>query len=224
MKAILIEDRKERQNLFIKEFKFDLNGYEDVLYNATDKKYEKIYEELKKENYHFLNDYDVIISHKSAFEGDNSSIIFRLENFAKNNNKKLIFFSGGIDTVYYYKENEFEHLELNSMIFYSKNLKMFLDELKNNKLHILILAYGKKWKVNIFIEVLDKLAYFIEIKNKDKFLFRNFSKRIELEKLKEFGFDFSFDKKEITKNEMIELKYKLAEYIEEMVKYESYNS
>jgi len=224
MKAILIEDRKERQNLFMKEYKFDLNEYEDVLYNAIDKKYEKIYEELKKENYHFLNDYDVIISHKSAFEGDNSSIIFRLENFAKNNNKKLIFFSGGIDTVYYYKENEFEHLELNSMVFYSKNLKMFLDELKNNKLHILILAYGKKWKLNIFIEVLDNMAKYIQSFEDDEIPFEFFEEDLGLNILKRLGFKKSFEKGVITKNEMIEFKNKLSEYIEEMVKYESYNS
>ena len=224
MKALLIEDRKERQKLFIEKFSINLEDYKDILTNGVDKKYQKIYESIKNENYEILKEFDVIISHKSAFEDDNSKIIYRLKKFSKENNKKLVFFSGGIDGIYYDKENEFEYMELNSMLFYSKNLELFLNEFKENRVNILILAYGKKWKLNIFIEVLDKIAKYIEELEKERGLFDSFYKNTDLEKVEDLGFRINFDNRVITKLEIIEIKNKLSNYIEEMVKYENYNS
>jgi hypothetical protein len=224
MKALLIEDRKERQELFLKEFNLNFENYKNVLLNAIDDKYKEILNFLKNEEYDFLDEFDVIISHKSAFDDLNAQIIYRLENYAKDIGKKLVFFSGGIDSIYYYKENDFEHLELNSMLFYSRNLIYFLDELKDDKLNILILAYGKKWKLNIYIEILDKIAKYIQEMTKDKTLFKIFYKKTNLENLINLGFKINFDKREITKQEMIEIKNKLAYHIEEMLKYENYNT
>ena len=226
MKALLIEDRKERQKLFMEKFNINLEEYKDVLFNSIDEKYQKIYEDLRNENYEDLKNFDVIISHKSAFEGENSKIIHRLEKFSKENNKKLVFFSGGIDGIYYDKENEFEYMELNSMIFYSKNLELFLNELKEDKDNILILAYGKKWKLNILIEFLDTMTKYIMDLDENLFPFpyEYFKEDLELIKLKEFGFKIKFNKEEITKPEMIEIKNNLSNYIEEIIKYENYNS
>ena len=225
MKVILIEDRKERQNRFIETFNFDFKQYQGILFNATDSKYIKINEALKNEDYKVLEDFDIIISHKSAFEEANVQIIHRLENYAKTNNKKLVFFSGGIDSVYYYKEDEFEYMELNSTNFYSNNLKTFLEKLKRNlNPSILVLAYGNKWKLNIFIDILDKIAKYIQDIKKDKTLFKIFYKKNNLEKLEDLGFEINFKNREITKKEMIEIKNKLANYIEEIIRYENYNS
>ena len=223
MKALLIEDRKERQKLFIEKFSINLEDYKDILTNGVDEKYQEIYESIKNENYEILKEFDVIISHKSAFGDDNSRIIYRLEKFSKENNKKLVFFSGGIDAVYYDKEDEFEYMELNSMLFYGENLELFLNEFKENRVNILILAYGKKWKLNIFIEVLDKMAKYIEELNKEKVLFKTFYRETDLEKIENLGFEISFSKKGITKSEMIEIKNNLSNYIEEIIRYENYN-
>jgi hypothetical protein len=42
MKALLIEDRKERQELFLKEFNLNFENYKNVLLNAIDDKYKEI--------------------------------------------------------------------------------------------------------------------------------------------------------------------------------------
>jgi len=217
MKVILIEDRNERQKLFIEKFNFDLEKYNDILFNAVNDKYQEVYENIKMNNFDFLKKFDVIISHKSAFEDDNSKIIFRLEQFAKTYNKKLVFFSGNIDTTSYYKKDEFEYLEINSTILYSNNLKIFLDFLKEDKLYILSLAYGKKWKLNIFIEFVDKISKYIQDLDEDFIPFEFFEDDLELYKLKELGFEIKFENEEISKKDIIEIKNNLVDYIEKLV-------
>ena len=225
MKAILIDDRIERQNSFIKEFNFSLEDYKDVLDNFVDNKYKEIEKNFENNNYSILKDFDIIMCHENAFDNINKSeVIYKIREFAKDNNKKLVFFSGGINISFYKKEYEYEMLKLNDKTLYSNNLKIFLDELRNNKLNILILAYGKKWKLNFLIEYLDNMSKYIQEFEFDDIYFDEFEDDLELNKLKEFGFIVEFDKEEITKDEMLEIKNKLANYIEEMIRYENYNS
>jgi hypothetical protein len=54
-------------------------------------------------------------------------------------------------------KSPFEFLLLNSKTFYSKNLELFLNDTAN----ILTLAYGKKWKVSVLLNVLEQLNIFI---------------------------------------------------------------
>lgn len=225
MKAILIDDRIERQTSFIKEFNFSLEDYKDVLDNFVDNKYKEIEKNFENNNYSILKDFDIIMCHENAFDNINKSeVIYKIREFAKDNNKKLVFFSGGINISFYKKEYEYEMLKLNDKTLYSNNLKIFLDELRNNKLNILILAYGKKWKLNFLIEYLDNMSKYIQEFEFDDIYFDEFEDDLELNKLKEFGFIVEFDKEEITKDEMLEIKNKLANYIEEMIRYENYNS
>ena len=124
-KILLIEDRKERQQLFINETDIDLNKYKDILDNAIDEKYDEIFYKLKANTFDFEN-YSTIISHKSAFDKDNSAMIEKLKDYCKTRKKTLVFFSGGIDENYY-NRSEYELILINSKTFYSQNIKLFLE-------------------------------------------------------------------------------------------------
>ena len=139
-KILLIEDRLERQKLFMDDTKIDLTSYSDILDNITDNKYKILLEQLKNDTFNF-DAYETIISHKSAFHDDNRSILNKIKNHCKFGEKQLVLFSGGI-TANYYDNAEYEFMELNSKIFYSNNLKLFLEDARKNKPNLLILSFG----------------------------------------------------------------------------------
>ena len=165
MRIILIDDNTPRQIGFTKETGIDIDDYKDIIDNYTADKYEKLLESFKNDDYSILNKYDIIITHRSAFDNINSKVLDKLKAICKEQNKKLVFFYGGISDRFYL-ETPFEFLLLSSKVFYSKNLKLFLESESKN---ILILAYGKQWKLNKMIEILEKITLFMEKnKNKDK--------------------------------------------------------
>lgn len=152
---LLIEDRVDRQKYFMSEADIDLNRYNDILDNMIKSKYHEFVQKIKADTVD-LDKYTVIVSHKSAFGDDNIGILQKLENHCRQHNKPLVLFSGGTDTNYY--ENiDFELLELNSKLFYSDNLQLFLKETEEGTSNILTLAYGRQWKLNILLNVLEKI-------------------------------------------------------------------
>lgn len=159
-KILLIEDRVSRQEFFLEKIAIDLGDYSDILDNVIDDSYEELKEQLLNDSFSF-KDYAIIICHKSAFENDNALIISKLQNYAKESQKTLIFFSGGI-SVNYYSNSEFESLELNSGTFYSNNLKLFLNSYKVGNENVLMLSYGENWKLNIISNVLEKTNLYLE--------------------------------------------------------------
>ena len=178
-KILLIEDREERQRLFSNETKIDLDIYSDILDNAIYERYNEVLAELKNNTFNF-DQYDVIITHKSAFGEDNQIILSRIQTYCKKNNKILILFSGGI-VANYYDNSEYELMEINSKDFYSENLKMFLEG--NNYENILILSYGKEWKLNILLNVFEKINYFLGEHSEEDILFDTFSNEVNLQLL-----------------------------------------
>ncbi len=163
MKILLIEDKAQRQQLFMKDLGIELLDpkYNDILDNAVDQRYLEIYEQLKKDLLIYDN-YSIIIAHKSAFDENNEAIIAKL----KKESRILILFSGGIDANYYVKNDTNEVLELNSKIFYSNNLKKFLEDFKNKKIpNILSLCYGDKWKLNIALNIVEEINYLLNETN-----------------------------------------------------------
>ncbi len=97
----------------------------------------------------------------------------KLENYCKSNDKPLILFSGGIDANYYDK-SEYETIEINSKVFYSNHLKLFLESIRDGEQNLLILIYGDRWKLNILLNVLEKINLFIENNTKEIILFKRF--------------------------------------------------
>jgi hypothetical protein len=144
-KILLIEDRAKRQERFMDDTGIDLSKYSDILDNETDKNY---YELILNEGIN-LSQYDIIISHKSI--GGNSKVIDKLKEHCKKTNTPLILFSGGISANYYNDDDNFIEMEINSKTFYSQNLEIFLKAVKSENENILMLAYGKRWELNILL-------------------------------------------------------------------------
>ncbi len=159
-KILLIEDRHIRQKLFMSETKIILDEYEDILDNMVMDKYED-FEEYALSDEFSLNEYSIVISHKSAFGDHNSKILSKLRSLCEENQLPLVLFSGGID-VTYFDNTVNDVLELNSKIFYSHNLKIFLDGYRESQYNILMLPYGDKWKLNVLANVIELLNIFIE--------------------------------------------------------------
>ena len=76
-KILLIEDRTPRQKLFSDETKIVLKQYIDILDNCIEDRYQDIVDNLNSDDT-ILNQYDIIISHKSAFKEQNSKTISKL--------------------------------------------------------------------------------------------------------------------------------------------------
>ena len=140
-KILLIEDRSHRQKDFLRLSNINLNDYTDILDNKIDNKYEEFIKDIQNNSFD-LSIYDVIIAHQSIFINDFKLILGKLKNYCKDNHKKLVLFSGGNETSYI--NDEYEELGLSSEDFYNQNLKLFLENFKQNKINIRILSFGNK--------------------------------------------------------------------------------
>ena len=221
-KILLIEDRKERQQLFMNATNIDLGRYDDILENAVDEKYDEIFDKLKNDSFDFEN-YSIIISHKSAFDKDNSVIIEKLKSYCNTHKKPLVFFSGGIDENYYNK-SEYELVLINSKTFYSQNIALFLEAYKDENENILILPYGKKWKLNIALNLLEKLSFFLQKNEKNENVhYNSLVKDVDISLLDTISFKYNLEKSKFNKVEITkitQIKEKLYQYIQESVIYE----
>lgn len=172
-KILLIEDRVARQKKFLLTSNFSLEDYADIIDNCIGEKYEEIYLELKNNKYSNFSHYSLVIVHKGAFNGENSEIHNFIEEQCHQNNIPLVLFSGGSNNYYLKKEHEF--MEINSKDFYSENLQFFLENFrKTTKIELLMLSYGRDWKINILLNCLEKINLFIENKKSDDILYDSF--------------------------------------------------
>ena len=171
-KILLIEDRVERQNKFTNETGIALDKYETFL----DRR-----ESLDKDS---LEEYSTIITHRSAFGESDENILDYLKKYCEEHQTKLVFFSGGISSTFYSK-SKYEFLLLNSKSFYSKNLELFLDDFqKNQEPNILLLGYGKDWKINILLNTLEKINLFISNnETKERVKFNKFKTETKIENI-----------------------------------------
>ena len=162
-KVLLIEDRYKRQQLFRKQTGIKLEKYSDILDNCIEDKYNAFLNEILLSEFD-LTSYDIIITHKSAFGEDNDVILKTLTEHCKKYTKPLVLFSGGIVGNYYNRE-VYEVLELNSKTFYSQNLTLFLDAIKEENENLLMLPYGRQWQLNIILNVIESLNLYIDTKD-----------------------------------------------------------
>ncbi|SDZ92890.1 hypothetical protein [Bizionia paragorgiae] len=154
-KVILIEDRPNRQINFTKKLNKDLNKIsilENVCGFEKFNTYKKI---LSSSNLSQLDDFQVIIVHRSALSANER---LRLVDFAKKNSKTLVLFSGGISSVTLQNIGNGILLTINSKDLYSNS---FINYLENDDLNILLLAFGENWKINLEVSLLDKLIFYI---------------------------------------------------------------
>ena len=222
-KILLIEDKQERQQRFVHQVNIDLNNYQDILDNKIGRMYDEIYESLKKGKFTFY-DYSMVIAHKSAFNGDTQKVLYGIENKCKSRAIPLVLFSGGITANYYEEEKNFKKLELNSKDFYSQNLQLFLDNYRENgKIELLMLSYGKRWKLDIILNCMEKINYFIEDNKKEKVVYNTFKLDTSFHLFESLKIEYSHP---IIKNgwcDILELKkiaLSIELYIKESITYE----
>jgi len=189
-KIVLVEDRTKRQELFMEATKIDLDAYSDILDNIIEDDYRDFRDTILKDETK-LDKYDMIISHKSAYEDNNSQVLATIEKHCKNSCKPLVYFSGGI-SVNLYKHNGFDKLILNSKTFYSQNLKLFLEAAKVDKENILMLSYGSNWKLNIVLNNLENINLFLERYKLGQKDIDDFDKS-RVQELKQIDFSFHSD-------------------------------
>jgi len=216
---MLIDDRIERQIKFTQETGIDINEYDDILDNFTAEAYDDLLEEFKNEDYSKLDAYDIIITHRSAFGEINSKVISKFKGICREQQKTLVFFSGGISSISI-NELPFKHLLLNSKIFYSINLKLFLDEANENNYEPLILALGSSWKINLLLNSLEKINLFIG-KNEleQEIIFDEFYDEVDIDLIKDF---ITFKQPEVVNdfikmNDLKKLTFNLANQIKQQV-------
>lgn len=181
-KILLIDDRTSRQQQFTEEIKLNFDDYQNIIDNCIDEKYSTIYEKFQNGNYD-LSNYEVIISHENAFGDDQNVILSKLEKYCKTHNISLVLFSGGIDTNSYQEDGEYRFLKINSKTLYSENFKLFLKEFENGKKEILILSYGSKWKLNILLNIFEKINYFIAKNDEELIYFEEFEDECKIKLL-----------------------------------------
>jgi hypothetical protein len=221
-KILLIEDRKERQQKFMNETMIDLNSYSDILDNNIGGKYEETFDKLKNDTFNFDN-YSIIISHKSAYSDENASILNKIEQHCKKQQIPLVLFSGGVDVNYYLNEENFEHIEVNSKTFYSQNIQLFLDDFRNGNMHPLIFCYGAKWKLNIILNILEKINNILEETDSELIFYKRFvqSSSVDLlESLELNLYEPILDGNKIHKDEIIKIRDCIMGHVNESVKYE----
>ncbi|MBN2824487.1 MAG: hypothetical protein JXQ76_04115 [Campylobacterales bacterium] len=217
-KVLLIEDRSERQQRFMQESKIDLTLYSNILDNAIDEAYSDVFKAFKSSALDW-EQYSVFMVHKGAFEEDNSAIIKEIETHCKTTQKSLILFSGGVDSNYYLEEEGFVLMELNSKTLYSQNIKLFLEEFAQGVNQPLILSYGKKWRVNILLNSLEKINYILETMPKEYMLYKRFvqDSKIELiEPLEIELYSVNLEGKRIYQDEIIKLRTDILAYIQKV--------
>ena len=146
MKIAIIEDRMSRLQQFVE---FDLKN-NTIVQIITGVDFDELLINLEKKIINILDVYHCIAFHRSAVS---NQIRDTIKEYCQKNKKPLIFFSGGI-TSSTFQDKDFPFLHINSKLFYSINLKLFIDNCEqNNSINLLILQFGQKWKLSLFLHL-----------------------------------------------------------------------
>lgn len=154
MKIILIEDRIIRKELFLERSEIDLSQY-GFLKEISAQELKQLKHDINfGKDLSFLSEFDLIITHKSAFSLNQQDVLSSM-------GKSIVYFSGGISQSFYL-EYPFPCLHINSSDFYSENLIVFLNNIKDNgQIEMLILQFGIKWKLNLLLSTRDKIKQLV---------------------------------------------------------------
>ena len=181
-KIILIENRPTRQKIYLPNQEKDqevLMGMKSLSHYIHDTN--NINELLKSKNFNFLLEYYFIMIHRSYLnEISGGALVNELIRFCEKNQKDLIYFSGGIPSYSYSKQEDFNFLLINSKDFYLNLISFLKDYEKGLIENLLEVKYGKSWK----------LSYLLRLR--------------ELKKLQDLGEELGTDLKRL-KKEMEEL-------------------
>jgi len=183
-KCLLLDDRDSRQSIFLTAVQSDFSHYSTVLENKKGEQECQNILDAFLNNKSVLDSYHTIMMHKSIYSSKTSIIVNTIKEYCEMLGKELILFSGGIDTVFY-SDKLYKHMELNSKQFYSENLLLYLDNRLSGLDNILVIGFGNKWKLNITLNILEKIGIFIQKSDKSDIdiLYEDFKLQTEIQVL-----------------------------------------
>ncbi len=158
--------------------------------------------------------YDTIIIHASIYKSEQREKLF--DKLKELNKKEIVVFSG----------NSGSSFIKNTLVVSAKslyqNLEVYLNE---DKKDILMLQYGQKWKLNILLNILEKINIFIEENTDEECDFDEFEDDIDLLELKILMSDESYLKfiennqfeYEINREQIIHIKENINNKIQELL-------
>ena len=212
MSILLLENKTERN------IKYDENDDKKniVTFIYGDDKCNTYLGEFIKDNSSF-DDYATIIIHGSIYgntyqEKQTNNLFPDLEKYCKDQNKNLVVFSGNFSTAS--MNGNILTLSPGDMF---ENIKTYINEYNNGRANIMMLGYGKKWELNILLNILEKINIYredYEDYNENESNFKNFKDKAGLNELKKIGIDCD----ELNFNEIDNL----AKNIYEKIKDKSY--
>lgn len=178
---LLIEDREFRQQKAMLRAEYRLEAYADILDNATDERYEEVYEALKEDSFG-MDGYDFVIAHSSAFGDDNSLILHKLESLCEGANIPLVLFSGGQSVIYHDSQKRFAHIS--SLHLYGENLVAFLEAYqKGEEIDMLKLLYSERWRLYLLLRTAERVNLFMSSKRDEWVNFKRFDRECDVSNL-----------------------------------------
>lgn len=171
-KILLLEDKIQRDSL--KQANIDFNKFTNIEVMLGENACNVLLNSFK-----YLDNFDVIIVHAGIQCDEKQNILIEIKKYCSKKNTTLVTFSGGAD-VSFFKDDT---LEVTAKSLYT-NLPVFLSSYPDSS-HILMLAYGEKWSINILLNIVEKLNIFIE-ENRDDLIedYDEFEDDFDLIKLK----------------------------------------
>lgn len=172
MKILFLEDRPERQKLFLPEKEKDVEILKAIreIYMPEGVECKKIIFDINNADYIISNDTKLIIIHRSAL---NTRGLQYLNKVCSEKKIKLICFSGGISQQIYNTER-FEYLNINSSDFYNKELIPFLKKFVITPDLNLLEVTNENWELSYLFLARQIIDSFQQEEDEDrKMLFQN---------------------------------------------------
>lgn len=164
-KILILEDRRDRQISFLPNGISDMEEINAIpaVYMPLPNESKFIIEKINTKSFEFSSETTLIIVHHSKLS--NGGITY-INEFAKKNATKVVFFSGGIGQVFYNNDG-FEQLFLNSTEFYSDLLVPFLKKYANDDSETILELSNKNWKLS-YLMLYRQLSQNLKISEKDE--------------------------------------------------------
>jgi len=110
-------------------------------------------------------------------------------------------------------------MELNSQLLYSQNIELFLEDFRGGNINPLILSYSAKWKINILLNILEKINLILDSEHRESILYKRFKSNSDIELIEKLDIDIyqvSLDGRKISKDEIKKLRDSILESIKKM--------
>ncbi len=158
-RVLFLENNTIRQ----KSKNIDFSNYQNLTCVFGNESCNEILEKFESDK-EIFEMYETLIIHESIYYDDKREVLFEaLEEYCADTDKYIVRFSGSHSQ----SSLSEKKLSLNDNKLY-ENIEEYLSENENNEAEIAMLAYGKKWDINMLLNTLEKINLSIENKTIEK--------------------------------------------------------